>query len=344
MRGMFIPPFILEKMAAAGIEKARRSLMVSVQTTETRIKNAPDVAMLMAVTIPPGATSSRMVYDCLHKWDYKDKTQIKLARSDGDPLTGDNAVDNAYELAGITRDFYKKVLNRNSIDNLGMNLLLSVHFGVDYDNAFWDGEEMVFGDGDGVYFTSFANSLDVIAHELSHGVTQYLANFNYSDQPGALHEHFSDVLGTVITQYANKETAEQADWLIGDEIMGPELYGEALRSMKEPGTAYDNPLFGTDPQPSHMKDIYTGPADNGGVHINSGIMNKAFYLSAIEIGTDKAAVIWYHALQSLYPTAQFADASKQIVNSARLLTKAKQVPLGSPQKVRAAFKAVGLYP
>jgi Zn-dependent metalloprotease len=223
-----------------------------------------------------------------------------------------------------------------------MNLVLNVHYGVKYQNAFWDGSEMVFGDGDGKIFINFDKSLDVVAHELTHGVTQYNANLVYKGQSGALNEHFSDVFGTAITQWANKETAQTADWLIGDEIMGPELFGEALRSMIEPGTAYDNPLMGKDPQPNHMAHYYTGSGDNYGVHINSGIPNKAFYLVSMKIGTDKAALIWYHALQNLWATALFNDAVNVIARSAQILIKDGSVPPGSTQVVRAAFRAVGL--
>jgi Zn-dependent metalloprotease len=210
-------------------------------------------------------------------------------------------------------------------------------------NAFWDGTEMVFGDGDGNIFIDFDRSLDVVAHELTHGVTQYTANLNYDGQSGALNEHFSDAMGSAIQQYFNKEKAEDADWLIGDEIMGPTLYGEALRSMEAPGTAYDNPLMGKDPQPDNMKNYFTGAGDNHGVHINSGIPNRAFYLVSIDIGTDKAALIWYEGLKNLWPTAQFADAVKVLVKAAQTLTKTNTVPKGSTQAVRSAFKQVGLY-
>jgi Zn-dependent metalloprotease len=124
--------------------------------------------------------------------------------------------------------------------------------------------------------------------------------------------------------------------------MGPELYGESLRSMRAPGTAYDNPIIGKDPQPDHMKDYYTGFDDNQGVHINCGIPNKVFYLVSMEIGTDKAALIWYNALQRLWASAVFNDAVQMIVNSARILIKDGQVPINSAQIIRAAFKSVGL--
>jgi Zn-dependent metalloprotease len=233
-------------------------------------------------------------------------------------------------------------LERNSYDNLGSDIILNVHFGTSYNNAFWDGDELTFGDGDGTIFVDFTNSLDVVAHEFAHGVTQFTADLDYYSQSGALNESFSDVFGSAITQHALKQDADKADWLIGNEIMGPDLYGEAIRSMRAPGTAYDNPIIGKDPQPDHMDNYYTGSSDNQGVHINSGIPNKAFYLVSMAIGTDKAVLIWYHALQNLWATANFNDAVEVIANSARILVKTGKVRPGSPQIVRAAFKKVGL--
>ncbi len=129
-------------------------------------------------------------------------------------------MNNAYDFMGDFRDYIKNKFNRNSIDNNGMDLIGTVHYGGKYNGAFWDGTQMVFGDGDGKIFTSFAKSLDVVAHELGHGVVQWTANFDYHDQPGALYEHYADVFGSVVTQYVENQTAETADWLIGDEIYG----------------------------------------------------------------------------------------------------------------------------
>lgn len=337
----YVPDYILENLAKNNVEVARASIHQSMRSREER--EAKVVPIEGLVGGPEGGEEAfgappRKVYDCQFKW----QKRVELARSEGDPATGDNEERDAYESAGKVRDYFGEVLNRNSLDNAGMGLILNVHFGEKYMNAFWDGDEMTFGDGDGEIFISFARSLDVVAHELTHGITQHTANLVYKDQSGALNEHFSDVFGTAITQYVLGQTAHEADWLVGDEIMGPALYGEALRSMKAPGTAYDNALIGKDPQPDHMNNYYAGPADNGGVHINSGIPNKAFYLVAMTIGTAKAALIWYHALQSLWPKAQFNDAVAVIANSARILTKDGLVPQGSTQTVRAAFKAVGL--
>ncbi len=332
----FVPPRVLENLARIGVDEARLSIQQSKISRKKRADRLID--MKAFVSAKTRARSKRKVYDCRNKWEQR----VKLVRAEGKPTTGDKDVDLVYKYAGNVRDYFNKVLKRNSIDNRGMDLILNVHFGENYMNAFWDGDEMTFGDGDGEIFISFTKSLEVVAHELAHGVTQFTADLEYFSQSGALNEHFSDVFGSAITQHVLKQDAGQADWLVGDEIMGPDLYGESLRSMQAPGMAYDNNLLGQDPQPAHMNDYYTGSDDNQGVHINSGILNRAFYLVAMEIGTDKATLIWYHALQKLWATAKFNDAVDVIVESARILTRQKQVPVGSTQQVRAAFRDVGL--
>lgn len=340
---MYVPDHVLGRIARGkhekGREKARLSLKQAKESRTKRKSSVPSVNELAtAQTTGAAGGAKRQIYDSQNQW----VQQVKLVRSEGGAVTSDDAVNEAYDHAGEVLKYFKKELGRNSIDNNGMDLVMSVHFGVDYMNAFWDGDEMTFGDGDGDIFVSFTKSLDVIAHEVAHGVTQWTANLDYYSQSGALNEHFSDVFGSAIQQKANKQNAGNADWLVGNEIMGPTLYGEALRSMKAPGTAYDNPLMGTDPQPAHMDNYYAGPADNRGVHINSGIPNRAFYLVAMDIGTDKAALIWYTALQWLWPTADFYDAVEVIVDAARVLTKAGKINEGTTQSVRAAFRSVGL--
>lgn len=334
----FIPPQVVENLARAGVEGARRTIMQSQISRSKRSDKPIDMPTFLGISPAAPEKAARKVYDCQNLWEQR----VNLVRSEGEGDNPDQTVNEVYNFAGVVRKYFKTVLDRDSIDNRGMELILNVHFGTKYMNAFWDGDEMTFGDGDGKIFTSFAKSLDVVAHELAHGVTQNTANLEYQGQSGALNEHFSDVFGTAITQYYLKQTAGKADWLIGDEIMGPTLYGEALRSMRAPGTAYDNDLLGKDSQPAHMKDYYAGPEDNQGVHINSGIPNKAFYLVSMEIGTDKATLIWYNALLKMWATAKFNDAVAKIVEAARELTKKKKVPLGSTQRVRAAFKEVGL--
>jgi Zn-dependent metalloprotease len=334
----FVPPFVLENMSRKSVKEARLTAKSDKDHRERRREKKVPMSVFAGATAGPTGDSIRQVYDCGQQWVQR----VNLVRAEGAPATGDADVTKVYDFAGNVRDFFTKVLNRKSIDNAGMNLVLNVHFGTNYMNAFWDGDEMTFGDGDGAIFTSFAKSLDVVGHELAHGVTQFTGNLDYYSQAGALNEHFSDVFGSAITQHVKKQDPGKADWLIGDEIMGPTLYGESLRSMKAPGTAYDNSLMGTDPQPDHMSNYFAGPEDNQGVHINSGIPNRAFYLTAIAIGTEKATRIWYHALQNLWPTADFASAVDVIVESARLAVKNGDAPAGTTQTVRSAFKAVGL--
>jgi len=345
---LFVPPHVLESLAKSGREDVRESARVSIQQSnlvrQHRLNMVRTDPRAMGVlygqpTLAPEAQQVKR-----EVWDSQNQQSLRvtLARGEDDQASSDSDVNQMFDHTGTVRDYLKNVLGRNSYDNNGTNLIANVHVGVNYNNAFWDGDEFAAGDGDGVIFVSFAKSLDVIAHEIGHGIVQTTANLDYYSQSGALNEHFADVFGTIITQYASGQTEEDSDWLIGNEIMGPELYGECLRSMSAPGSAYDNALLGKDPQPDHMDSYYSGPSDNRGVHINSGIPNKVFYLVAMERGTDVAARIWYQGLQNLWSTAEFNDAVEIIANAARTLVRDGQVPEGSPQTVRRAFKEVGL--
>lgn len=148
-----------------------------------------------------------------------------------------------------------------------MNLVGTVHYADDYDNAFWDGSQMIYGDGDGDVFKTFV-LIDVIGHEMSHGVTQFTSNLDYEGQSGAFNEHFSDVMGVLVRQFTNKLTCDQDSWLIGPGIFTKSVKGRALRDMLNPGTAYDDPRLGKDPQPSDMSGYVQTFEDNGGIHLN----------------------------------------------------------------------------
>ena len=343
-RCYFIPPHVqtevMKNAEGAAADKSQKALSDAARKRRGAADTGAATARGGPTLAPtPTGTSRREVYDSENSTNQR----VTLVRYEGSPETTDVDVINAYDNAGTVRAFFRKVLNRASIDERRLDLVLNVHFGTAYNNAFWDGDEMTFGDGDGVIFSGFSRSLDVVAHELAHGVTQFSSGLIYKNESGALNEHFSDVFGTAITQWAAGESPVEADWLIGDEIMGPDLFGEALRSMRHPGTAYDNPILGTDPQPAHYADRYTGTGDNGGVHINSGIPNRAFYLASTEIGdTVLTSRIWYHALHFLAPNATFAQAAAQVAESARVLVKAGVVPKGATQVVRGAWSAVGV--
>jgi Zn-dependent metalloprotease len=245
----------------------------------------------------------------------------KLVRKEGERATGDAATDEAYGGLGHTHRLYADVFGRNSIDGRGLRLDATVHFGMLYDNAFWDGTQMVFGDGDGEVFERFTASLSVIGHELAHGVTQHSAALAYRNQAGALNESMSDVFGALVEQYVKNQTTAEASWLIGEGLFTAEVEGDALRSMKAPGTAYDDDVLGKDPQPDSMDSYVRTSADNGGVHINSGIPNRAFYLVAESLGGnawDAPGRIWYETLTggSLPTTATFSVFARATASAA----------------------------
>src|SRR4051795_136080 len=234
-----------------------------------------------------GGTVQRTIYHQRHSTAQRPGT---VARVEGQAPVADDAVNQAYDGLGFTYDYYWTVFDRDSIDAQGLPLLGLVHYGENYDNAFWDNAgHMFFGDGDGTLLTQTTAGIDVIGHELTHGVTQHEANLVYSGQSGALNESISDVFGIQVKQRALGQDVKQADWLIGADIVGPELK-PALRSMKDPGTAHPH-----DDQPADM-DSYV---DGGDVHTNSGIPNRAFYVVATTLGGnswDAAGPIWYDTL------------------------------------------------
>lgn len=332
-----IPSHILRNIAEKGTEEQRNNAFRAM-TMSSRIRGRRDILNNIAmIGATPTGAKRRTVYNAKHDTVLPGA----LARSENGPANSDTSVNEAFVGAGKTYDFYQAVFNRNSIDDKGMRLDSTVHYDQDFNNAFWNGQQMVYGDGDGVIFTRFTKVLDVIGHELTHGITQYEADLNYEGQSGALNEHFSDVFGVLVKQYSANQTATQADWLIGKGLLGPTIHGIALRSMKAPGTAYNDPHLGRDPQPAHMKHFVNTNEDNGGVHINSGIPNKAFYTLAISLGGrawEKAGRIWYTTLcNELSSNATFQDAAAKTYKVGRDLFGADVA-----NKVRDAWKAVGL--
>ncbi len=296
---------------------------------------AGDAVAVVGLTMPGLGTHARLIYDDHNQWNF----DVDDLRNEGDPAVAQQNANNAYDALGATLEFYRDVLGRNSIDNLGLNLDANVNYGANYDNAFWDGTRMVFGNGDNVIFQDFTNDVDVPGHELTHGVTQYTANLDYTDpQSGALNEATSDIFGACVDARVHGQDAGTFNWLIGEDVMAPDLYGEAIRSMAYPGTAFDNPILGKDPQPATMAGFVPG----GDPHVNSGIINRWFYLMAIDLGMDAAAKIWYATLQNLWPTAQFADAAAVAAVQARILAHAGTMPRRAPQTVRWTAKEQGI--
>lgn len=332
-----LPPHILRKLADK--PELRDQVLHNLAVTE-RLRGIRQ-AFVMPLLTQPAGTKHRTIFDA-QTGTTLPGTQV---RDEGDPPTADVAVNEAYDYSGDTYDFYQQVFNRNSVDDHGLTLKSTVHYDVGYDNAFWNGEQMIYGDGDGQYFQRFTICLDVIGHELTHGVTQNEAQLVYQDQPGALNESISDVFGSLVKQWVNNQTADQADWLIGAGLFTNAVNGKALRSMANPGTAYDDPNIGKDPQPADMAHYVNTNQDNGGVHINSGIPNRAFYLAATAIGGyawQKAGLIWYRTLTgSLNPNADF----QTMANATTTVAGALFGQASNEQKaVSDAWSTVGLAP
>jgi Zn-dependent metalloprotease len=331
-----VPPYVLEQLMKSDDAYVRESASETLLST-AHLRGERTVRALSAVSASPD-TGRRTIYDCGH---IENLTGATLKRTENGAKSSDSAVNAAFDGLGLTRRFYAEVLQRNSIDDRGMRLNAFVHYGSRFRNAFWDGQEMIFGDGDGVQFGDFTKALDVIAHELTHGVTEYTANLEYHNQPGALNESISDVFGSLVKQWSKNQRADEADWLIGKEVFTPLIGGDALRSMKAPGTAFPG-----DPQPDHMTRYVrkpdTKPGDWGAVHYNSGIPNKAFYLTAVAIGGsawEKAGHIWYQALLASTTTTQFQDFADTTY------AKAGQMYGGGgaeQRAVRDAWRQVGL--
>jgi Zn-dependent metalloprotease len=296
-----IPPQMFKNMMENGSASQKQVALAAVTASAQFRGKRQALAEYMVYLTPAAAAAGkvRKVYTA----ENGSSLPGKLVRDEGGPAVSDVAVNEAYDGAGATYDLYWEVYQRNSLDNKGLELDSSVHYQKNYDNAFWDGQQMVYGDGDGQLFNRFTIAVDVIGHELTHGVTQYTSNLNYSYQSGALNESFSDIFGSLVKQRQRGQTASDADWLIGEGLLTANVKGVALRSMKAPGTAYDDPVLGKDPQPGNMRDYVNTFEDNGGVHINSGIPNHAFYLMATAIGGfawEKAGNIWYVAARDKF--------------------------------------------
>ncbi|NDW05617.1 peptidase M4 family protein [Jiella sp. 40Bstr34] len=320
-------------------EKFRESRSEDAGTVMVPGKALPGAFVAAAMSAPAGLHDlHREIYD----GENKAALPGKPVRSEGSPATGDAAVDAAYDNAKIVFDLYSDEFNRNSLDGKGLPLKATVHHRRDFNNAFWNGSQMVYGDGDGVIFRNFLE-LSVVAHEMSHGVVGFSGGLTYQGQSGALNESFADVFGALAVQRNIGQSAHEADWLIGKGILGPGINGAALRSMRAPGTAYSDGQLGQDPQPYHMDLFVNTSEDNGGVHINSGIPNHAFYLFSVLLGGNAWGApghIWYAALQSLNnPFASFADWAAETMEAATGLYGVRSLEFVF---LRRAWKLVGI--
>ena len=341
-----VPPHMLEEIATKGSESQKNLAISTLKASEQMRGQRRALADFTGAAFRVAAGGKeRIIYDA------KNGSTLPgtPVRNEGDGANADVAVNEAYDGSGATYDLYNDIFSRNSIDGNGMRLDSTVHYKKGYDNAFWNGEQMVYGDGDedqpesDRLFNRFTIAIDVIGHELTHGVTQYEAKLVYSFQPGALNESMSDVFGSLVKQRQLNQTADKADWIIGEGLLTANVNGVGIRSMKAPGTAYNDPVLGKDPQPAHMKDYVNTVSDNGGVHINSGIPNHAFYLTALEIGGyawEKAGQIWYVTLRDkLGSNSQFQDCANLTYTVAADLYGANSL---EQQAVKTGWAGVGI--
>ena len=287
---------------------------------------------LLAAQAVSRAKPAISVYDCEHGRSLPGKPISSPGRS------SDGTARRTFVETTAVAKFYQVCFGRNSVDDEGMTLLSSIHYGSSYNNAFWDGRQMTYGDGDGQIFLDFTRSTDVIAHELTHGVTQFSARLEYEDQPGALNESVSDVFGSMFRQWRAQQDVEQADWLIGADIMGPAAVARGyacLRDMAQPAAKHC-----LSPQPAHMRDYVAG----GDPHENSGIPNRAFQLCAMALGGQswqRAGRLWYAALThpKATPSLGFSGFAKLTRLAATALFATQPAVL---QAVNAGWKGVGV--
>jgi Zn-dependent metalloprotease len=269
----------------------------------------------------------------------------QLLRDEDDPATPDAAANAAYENVGIALQFLKTVLGRNSLDNKGMRVDASVHYGFRFVNAMWTGEQMIVGDGDGQSVAGLAASLGIIAHEMAHGISQHLikgglgvvlmpgAPPTLKGEAGALNESFSDVFASMVKQWHHQQDVTAADWLLGEDILKPKA-GKAIRSLSDPGN--QALTWKSDDQ---IRDFRRFKATMD-AHTGSGIANYAFYLAAMDLGGhswDNLGLVWLKAFDRLRARATFLDAAHATVDVAAAL-HGRSSP--AHKAVKAGWKAV----
>ncbi|MFG6119656.1 M4 family metallopeptidase [Thalassobacillus sp. B23F22_16] len=255
-------------------------------------------------------------YDLANEWGGTGEVHSKIGSAWKDDYDRP-AVDAHYNSEKVY-EYYLEEHDRNSIDGEGMAIVSKVHFGENYNNAFWNGREMTYGDGDGEFFIPLSAGLDVAAHEMTHGVITHSGGLKYRNQSGALNEAFADIFGALV---------DEDDWEVGEDIMADaakESGRTSLRSLSDPskypvGATYAPYGDGSGMYPSHMDEYYDLPLnlDNGGVHINSSIINHAAYLTGEQIGKEKLGQIYYRALTVYFtPDTNFSQAREALIQSA----------------------------
>lgn len=309
----YLSPTLIRRLSRSGEAGLVDTALSTAEAAATvRERRRLDSGKLRSSSVISTAGRSRHVYDMAGS---ERPLPGALVRSEGEDAVADDAVNEAYEHAGLTLEFYEKVMGWRSLDGRDCPLESSVHYGANVSNAFWDGTRMIYGDGDGVFFVRFTRSLAIVAHELSHGVVSYTSQLEYEGQAGALNESFCDVMGALVVQWSKGQLVQEADWTMGGEVLGPSLMVPGLRTFESSPAYSGHPYLGDDEQPKHMRDFVTTTDDSGGVHANSGIINHAFYRAAMAIGGhswEVAGKIWFKAFVGLAPRSRFADAASAV--------------------------------
>ncbi|KAL5351758.1 subtilisin-like protein [Pseudogymnoascus australis] len=350
VRSGFVPPYVLEHVAQSeeagdeARESARATLKMDAKIRKQRAAlTGPAARDEPHDASAPPLQLKRLIYDAKGS----DNLPGTLARAEGAGRITDRQINNVYDGIGITLKFFHTVLGRNSLDDNGGNVVATVHFDetprdrYGYNNAFWNGTQFAFGDGDGIIFDYFTDSLDVVAHEMIHAITQHTAGLDYVKQVGGLNESISDVFAALVEQWHFNQTAADADWLTGQSLFPVAIKGPALRDIANPGTAFNDPILGRDSQISHFSQ-YNDGLD---VHVTSGIPNRAFYLAAMGFGGfawEKAGKIWYATLtdsriKAVALTATFKQWADVTVDQANTLFGTSAAII-----VRNAWVAVGV--
>lgn len=330
-----LPPHFVERLVAYDFAKYAHLMALPAQTADLLLTSKAFGNPYHRFV--GGGSSSIEIYDAKNK---QSRPGTK-ARFEGEDAVSDNIVNNAYDFTRHVRNFLSTVHGRNGIDASGMKMVSTVHFGRKYNNAFWDGSQMTYGDGDGDIFNTFV-LLDVCGHEIGHGVTEHAAGTEYYGQSGALNEHYSDVMGESIEMWVNKTPVDKHDWVVGNGIFASGVKGVGIRHMLHPGTAYNDSRLGKDPQPGHMKDYVKMSGDNGGVHYNSGIPNRAFALFALALGGyvwEKPCKIWYAARPPAGRRPSFAQFAYHTVAACKALGYTAEV-----STLEKAWADVGVSP
>ncbi|KAL8770538.1 MAG: hypothetical protein Q9209_003794 [Squamulea sp. 1 TL-2023] len=332
----FIAPAILKHIAAAdGIsDDVRESVKSTIDASETTDKerqdvgdsdknpHEPDLPEPESKGVPEPAYIATV-----NIFDGKNSPYAKLpspfVRRTGQPPVDDYAVDSCYEHLTKARDFFRFNFGWKSINDKEMPIWATVRYGWNVANAYFMFQEkqMVFGNGNPEMF-NFTGSYDAIGHELAHGVIQHSSGMIYHGESGAINEHCPDVMGALLEQWSQGERVDQADWLIAQDVLFPNNPKIAMRSMKAPGTAFDDPVMGKDNQPAHMKDYVNTDEDDGGVHTNSGIGNRAFYLAASARGGNAWELpgrTWFAAMTTSEPRPTYVTFALRTISEAKRL-------------------------